>query len=120
MSLFEQCESMLDHLFDFTGEVCDYTRGENTITSIACKPGSTHARVEQYGVSFRMHLADFIVRTNDIDSVFPPKIGDVITYNKKQYVVTSPPEEPHWQYHSRHSDKFLRIHTNLLEGDNNE
>lgn len=115
MSLFVNCESMLNRIFDLTGEVCDYARGEVTLLSIPCKPGKTNARVEQYGVSFRLHLADFILRTTDIESVFPPKVGDHITFNNRGYVVTAPPEEPHWQYHSRHSTAFVRVHAKLLE-----
>lgn len=120
MSLFDQCESMLDHIFDLTGETCDYARGNTTILGIACKPGATKAKVEQYGVAFRMHLADFIVRTNDIEAIFPPKVGDSIVYNDRTYVVTAPPEEPVWQYHSRHTTRFTRIHTKLMEGGEDE
>lgn len=116
MSVFELVDSVLDDMFDVTGEPVSYSRdGVVLFANIKAKVGSTLFRTDDAnGITFRIEQRDFIVRVSDMAGFDEPKKGDEIIWDGKAYMVAAPNGEPCWKWHTRHSHTQMRIHAKYL------
>jgi len=84
------------------------------VVSLSAKIAKTLFRAEnEYGVTVRTELRDFIVCSGDLqlDGVaFEPAGGDVIEFDGHDYVVGAPNNEDVWRWHDRCHHRMMRIH----------
>ena len=95
----------------------NYTRGMITETMPASVSVSELEQVDQYGISTRFEIRDYIISAAYLGTFGEPKKGDLITdsFTGKQYIVTPAIQgSVVYSQASAHGDNY-RIHTKLRE-----
>ena len=96
---------------DFLSDTVIYHHfGENALSvEVKAVRGRTLFRAEdEYGITIRVHSADFIISAKDIS--FEPEKGDEIICDGHRFEVLAPNNEPVWRW-SGSDETALRIHT---------
>lgn len=116
-SMFEDAENLLDDLFLVVGEMVEYRRnGKSVAKDIPAKISSQIFRSEdRYGMTLRTEAKEFIFRYSDIEQISEPKNNDEIIFAGSRYLVGAPNGEPCWKWHTRHSNKHIKIYARYLE-----
>ena len=93
----------------------DYRRNATTVAGPRARIGHTHAStVSADGVAIHVRFTDFMILAADLPAGFVPAVGDVIRHGPLPYLVSAIDGEPCWAWHTRQSQRVLRIHTRLI------
>jgi len=93
------------------------------VAALFAKIAKTLFRAEnEYAVTIRTELRDFIVRSADLvidGSAVEPAAGDVFEFDGHDYVVGAPNNEDVWRWSDRLHHRMMRVHAryNGLTGD---
>lgn len=106
-----------DMLIDMlaTCPVVDYRRNGATLASVHARIGHTHAKTtDADGFAIHVRFTDFILLTANFPANFEPAVGDVIWHFSTPHLVSAIDGEPCWLWHTRQSQRALRVHTRVI------
>lgn len=93
----------------------DYRRNGASIAAVRARVGQTRARTNDAdGFTIHVRFTDFLLLAADLPQGTEPKVGDLIVQGSQPHLVSAIDGEPCWLWHTRQSQRVLRVHTRLI------